>query len=60
MDATKHILQQLWAGGVPWLETLLVLGAGCLGGVVAAVLVRLVLRQSVGRALDGLLICRPC
>jgi len=49
MDAAKQILQQLWAGGLPWIETLLILGAGCLGGVVAAVIVRLVLRKAVGR-----------
>jgi small-conductance mechanosensitive channel len=49
MDATRNILEQLWAGGMPWLETLLILGAGFLGGVVAAVIVRVVLRQTVGR-----------
>jgi small-conductance mechanosensitive channel len=49
MEAAKDILHQLWSGGLPWLETLLLLGAGCASGIAAAVLVRILLRQTVGR-----------
>jgi len=49
MEATQEILGRIWAGGMPWLESLLILGAGGFGGVVAALIVRLVVRQTVGR-----------
>ena len=49
MEWLNDILGRLWDGGLPWLETIIVLGLGFAGGVLAAFVIRLAVRLTLGR-----------
>ncbi|MFO7562988.1 MAG: mechanosensitive ion channel [Enhygromyxa sp.] len=54
MDEANATFERLRAGDMPVLESLLILGLGVLAGLVAVVIVRLLLRLTLGRRMPAL------